>query len=154
MTHPIASSWFNVDTNIKIVKWSCIEFNLSTLWMTIRTSFTDDMGRHWLKDYINTLEKSEVGQEKEIMIEMQAIKACSTQLGLMGLNMLQVSLHLDLNKLWVIANEIPKRPLPALMGICPHGSSRQLMGYSCCWGAWSKRRPAFQNDPVSQAVSS
>lgn len=144
MTHPIASSWFNVNTDIKIVKWSCIEFNLSTLWMAIRTSFKDDMGRHWLKDSINTLEKISVGQEKEIMIEMQAVELCRTQLGIMGLNTLQVSLHLDFNKLWVIANEIPKRPLPALMGICPHGLNRQLMGYSYCWGACSKRRPHFK----------
>lgn len=147
MTHPIASSWFNINTNIKIVEWSCIEFNPSTLWMIIRTSFKDTMGRHW--------PKIKVGQEKEIMIEMQAIKSCrSTQLGITGLHKLQVSLHLDFNKLWVIASEIRKRPLPALVGIHPHGLSRQLMGYSGWGGAWSKRRPAFQADPVSQAVSS
>lgn len=42
--------------------------------MTIRTTVKDDMGRHQLTDSINTLEKIKVGQEKEIMIEMQAIK--------------------------------------------------------------------------------
>lgn len=82
MTHPIASSWFDVNTNIKIVKLPYIEFNLSALWMTIRTTVKDDMGRRQLKDSINTLEKIKVGQENKIMIEMQAIKQCSTQLGI------------------------------------------------------------------------
>lgn len=42
--------------------------------MTIRTSSKDDMGRQQLTDNISTLETIKAGQEKEIMIEMQAIK--------------------------------------------------------------------------------
>lgn len=50
--------------------------------MSIRTSFKDNSEGHQLKDYISTLEKIRVAQGKGIITEMQAIKYCSTHLGI------------------------------------------------------------------------
>lgn len=50
--------------------------------MSIRTICKDDRERYQLKDYINTLKEINVGQEKGITVETQAIKQCSTLPGI------------------------------------------------------------------------
>lgn len=59
-----------------------MQLNLSVLQMSIRTICKDARERYQLKDYINTSKEINVGQEKGITVETQAIKQCSTLPGI------------------------------------------------------------------------
>lgn len=70
-----------------MVKKAYIELNVSALQMNIQILFKDDAGKHQVKDYINTLEKINVGQEKETRLKCKQLNGAVPNWH-MGLNML------------------------------------------------------------------